>query len=406
MRLIITEDQLKTLSINLHEWGGKKRYYGGNSGYVGFSKSRRAVDAEDRGLKNKSQMDNYFVGEIKDYVKSKTGEDIKISLALIKRELTNMKADEWHHTSKYGNRTDYYSVETIGNYFIDRMGLEKNEQPEPSTTSSIYNTDYLRAMANDNNEIPSYQQSQLNNDGYILDLYVEPGRKVEHQRFGQGVVTDVLDAGNVYVVDFDEYGEKKLLKRFARLKIIENVLINEDYKTIDGRFYFDRTTNDSFPKRNADYMRENSLYWYDFNEFGDVIITRYSNHWSEYRLKPYKLRDKINDIKTTDITVPGSYTLKWGINKPIGDWYNIISFNDYELRNIIKSDEKRYIWSQFRGFNRISNIIDIGRDPLKIIDNMKMCGTCVVKREHVLSSNSIRKLLGTNVLKILQQKKF
>lgn len=95
---------------------GRKRYFGGNSGYVGYSKSRRAVEAEYNGLRNKSQMNREFLDEVNDILLERGAK--KITLKKIKDNLANINADEWHHTSKYGNRTDYYSAETIATYFL------------------------------------------------------------------------------------------------------------------------------------------------------------------------------------------------------------------------------------------------------------------------------------------------
>ena len=49
------------------------------------------------------------------------------------------------------------------------------------------------------------------------------GTQVEHQRFGKGVVTEVDGVGNdkKATINFKGSGEKKLLLRFAKLKIIE-----------------------------------------------------------------------------------------------------------------------------------------------------------------------------------------
>ena len=48
------------------------------------------------------------------------------------------------------------------------------------------------------------------------------GTKVEHQRFGKGVVTLLEGSGNdkKATIKFNGTGEKKLLLRFAKLKII------------------------------------------------------------------------------------------------------------------------------------------------------------------------------------------
>ena len=90
-----------------------KKPFGGNSGYVGYSKSKRAVDAEDRGLRSVSNMDREFAEAVSEIVGRESGKEAKVSLAEVKRIAKGMKGDEWHHTSKYGNRTQYYSAESI-----------------------------------------------------------------------------------------------------------------------------------------------------------------------------------------------------------------------------------------------------------------------------------------------------
>ena len=95
--------------------GAPRRYFGGNSGYVGYSKSKRAVNAENRGLRSKSEMDSDFLNDVNELIVAYGGNPV--SLAQIKRNLKDIARDEWHHTSKYGNKTDYYSAKTIASYF-------------------------------------------------------------------------------------------------------------------------------------------------------------------------------------------------------------------------------------------------------------------------------------------------
>ncbi|MDY3855598.1 MAG: hypothetical protein SO008_00780 [Bacteroidaceae bacterium] len=105
-----------------------RKPYGGNSGYVGYSKSRRAVDAEGRGLRNKSQMDGDFCDEVNGILAEHGAK--KVSLAEIKRSLDEMVADEWHHTSMYGNKTKYYSAERVADYFMGAGGRKPAERVE------------------------------------------------------------------------------------------------------------------------------------------------------------------------------------------------------------------------------------------------------------------------------------
>lgn len=120
-----------------------RRYFGGNSGYVGYSKSVRAVDAEGRGLRSKSQMDSSFADEVNELLP----ENEKVTLKQIKSALSSIRADEWHHTSMYGNKTDYYSAETIADYFrpeseeerLERENKEREEREEREKRNKIYN---------------------------------------------------------------------------------------------------------------------------------------------------------------------------------------------------------------------------------------------------------------------------
>ena len=68
--------------------------YGGNSGYVGYSKSKRAVWAEEEGRYPKTAFKKAY--NMKDNVLS--------ALTM----LGIIDNTEWHHTSVYGNRTPYY----------------------------------------------------------------------------------------------------------------------------------------------------------------------------------------------------------------------------------------------------------------------------------------------------------
>jgi len=114
--------------------------FGNNSGYVGYSKSRRAVGAENKGLRNKSQMDQSFSDEVNQLIEDKGGK--RVSLKKIKEELENIPSNEWHHTGMYGKKTDYYSAETVANYFLNGGKPKVQEQTkEVAPTVEPLNTD-------------------------------------------------------------------------------------------------------------------------------------------------------------------------------------------------------------------------------------------------------------------------
>lgn len=100
--------------------------FGGNSGYVGYSKSKRAVAAEVNGLRNKSQFDADFRDEVNSILVANGYKAVTVSK--MKTATKFVSADEWHHTSKFGNRTDYYSAETIANFFMVENKGEDDEE--------------------------------------------------------------------------------------------------------------------------------------------------------------------------------------------------------------------------------------------------------------------------------------
>lgn len=68
--------------------------FGGNSGYVGYSMSKRALNARNEGSYPKTEFKKEYsvTASHFDYLK----------------EARIIYVSEWHHTSKYGNRTDFY----------------------------------------------------------------------------------------------------------------------------------------------------------------------------------------------------------------------------------------------------------------------------------------------------------
>ena len=68
--------------------------FGGNSGYIGYSMSKRAANARNEGAYPKTDF------------KKEYGLTAKVFDAL--KDLKIIYVSEWHHTSKFGNRTDFY----------------------------------------------------------------------------------------------------------------------------------------------------------------------------------------------------------------------------------------------------------------------------------------------------------
>lgn len=70
------------------------RTIGGNSGYVGYSMSKRAAEAREEGRYPKTDFK-------KEYKVSEGSFNALVDAGII-------DSGEWHHTSKYGNKTPFY----------------------------------------------------------------------------------------------------------------------------------------------------------------------------------------------------------------------------------------------------------------------------------------------------------
>ena len=77
--------------------------YGGNSGYIGYSMSRRAAQARSEGRYPKTDFKKVY------------GLSEKVFKRLVDAGVLN--DSEWHHTSMYGNRTTFYSWD--GDHYHD-----------------------------------------------------------------------------------------------------------------------------------------------------------------------------------------------------------------------------------------------------------------------------------------------
>ena len=69
--------------------------FGGNIGYVGYSMSKRAQQARNNGIFPKTDFKKEF--------------GISERLFKVLEEKKIVYVSEWHHTSKVGNRTNFYS---------------------------------------------------------------------------------------------------------------------------------------------------------------------------------------------------------------------------------------------------------------------------------------------------------
>lgn len=174
--------------------------FGGNKGYVGYSKSRRAVRAEGEGMRSVSNFDADFVEEVNGILRSVGAGNITTAEA--KRIAKETKADEWHHTSMYGNKTSYYAPETIAYAAMDETQREaydergyeeaaerqRQKQAEAEARRKAENArlEAEKEVAAEHSELVSVQ------DGYWLNLdgvHVKLDRHLNgmNRRYDEGV---------------------------------------------------------------------------------------------------------------------------------------------------------------------------------------------------------------------------
>lgn len=80
---------------SLVQYISETRIFGGNSGYVGYSMSRRAANAREEGRYPKTDFKKIY--GLTDKTLS-----VLVTLGIIDNT-------EWHHTSKFGNKTTFYA---------------------------------------------------------------------------------------------------------------------------------------------------------------------------------------------------------------------------------------------------------------------------------------------------------
>ncbi len=124
------------------------RIYGGNSGYVGYSMSKRAAQAREEGRFPKGDFKKEY-GLTENAFKSLL-------------DLGYIDDGEWHHTSKFGNKTTFYKWDE--DYYktiydenkpeIDKLSRTKEEEKEDAKKriENIFENHPLSQMFNDLSE--------------------------------------------------------------------------------------------------------------------------------------------------------------------------------------------------------------------------------------------------------------
>ena len=98
--------------------------FGNNSGYVGYSMSKRAARAKAAGKFPKTEFKREY--------------GVSTKLFNILNRLHIVSATEWHHTSMYGNQTDFYEwrseddINTLDSHKSEINALVRRIKSEPN----------------------------------------------------------------------------------------------------------------------------------------------------------------------------------------------------------------------------------------------------------------------------------
>ena len=118
-------------------------------------------------------------------------------------------------------KSDYEYKPLINNSIFGNVDLPKKQFKKPNSWEGKTNKSPTPTQLKKLRKIQSENKVTSSNPESLIALPI--GTQVEHQRFGKGVVTLVEGSGNdkKATINFKGTGEKKLLLRFAKLKIIE-----------------------------------------------------------------------------------------------------------------------------------------------------------------------------------------
>ena len=127
-----------------------RKPFGGNSGYVGYSMSRRAAQAYDDGELTYSKLPAW----------AKRMVDAGLA-----------KTNEWHHTSSYGNETPFYNVQQ----FFERIPKELKEKYDIDNIESF--KDVPKELIKELDGISKVELKKTNNIKEVRKSFVEKARK-------------------------------------------------------------------------------------------------------------------------------------------------------------------------------------------------------------------------------------
>ena len=267
-----------------------KKVYGGNSGYVGYSKSKGAVDAEERGLRNKSQMDRGFAVDVNRLIEERTGNPSQLTLKAIKDSLDDIMADEWHHTSMYGNRTNYYSAETIARHFArpkkknyDIEGLDDAVKELQDNGYSVYRSDRFNDLTFSKGSVAgSIKLYDLKSGDDLRGMVAKAEQDAEFQKKVMTSVSDVVKANGLeaYV---DVHNGTSFINLYRGRGWHDRIELGkqEDMNKMTPE-EFNQHVNNAITKTLQPFIDKTKEYNKVVGEYGDIVDSSGYNHYSPY----------------------------------------------------------------------------------------------------------------------------
>ncbi len=156
------------------------RTIGGNSGYVGYSMSKRAAEAREEGRYPKTDFKKEY---------GVTDKELK---ALVDAGIVSDK--EWHHTSKFGNRTTFYGFENGGAVDFFNENRERVKEAVKNGTLNELLPEFQKAAdAFDDAEIERYRRE-------TQEQRLREEKRAEYNAYVKSMLPEMYTAENGVII--------------------------------------------------------------------------------------------------------------------------------------------------------------------------------------------------------------
>ncbi len=205
-----------------------EKYFGGNSGYVGYSMSKRAKDARNDGKYPKT-----------DFKKEYHITDNSLNSLIDAGYINN---NEWHHTSKYGNKTIFYSWDE--DYYFDIYISNKKEIDKISSDKKL----------NQKETVDKIKYIFENSDIY-KNKEIEEEKLYNRKKHEMSIWTNY----NNNILELNK--QIKNIDREINMQFNDNLPQNKLSKSPSGALFYNHSENDESSGILIEPNRLNNLSW-------------------------------------------------------------------------------------------------------------------------------------------------